>query len=802
MIHAAIERFVRGRGLPRTLSLLLLCSLVATCALFPAGRAYGATAELSVGHRIAYGGYHTNAFSVNGMEAYCGDPNSKTPAPGSYEMRPLDDPLVAAGLWYGFGGPGFRPSLWPATDSHGDAMDDDDHRVATHVSLAFLATNDADFAYGSCDEEFKRWCDEQLFAENAPCGRIRTAGFTLDGASVLAEELPRGFTAYAMATGADSQTMYAMDHRPQGIFEMHKSSRRPDLSDHNASYSLAGARYGVYADDACTAPIATLLTDADGDAVSPPLDPGTYWVKEMEPPPGFTLDPTVHKIAVGAQRTGTLTVQDEPLWASAALLLRKVDDETDGPTSPGAATLAGAEYTVRFFAGRFDDVTAAEGSDALRRTWRMRTDDRGELHLSDAAKVAGDELYRDEEGRPVLPLGTLVIQEATPPKGYLLSDQTFVLAITPSTEGPWAIVDAAPLHRERAVRGDLSFVKVRETDQQRLANVPFRLASNTTGEAHILLTDANGEVRTQAAWNLHTQRTNANDAAVDGNDVADETRLDAAAGVWFGEGEPRDDRGALPFDTYSLTELPVEANAGLQLIHIPALVIERDSVVVNGGTLDDRPEPTPTLRTTARDGLDGDKTVAPTAKAVIIDHVRCSELAIGADYRVTGHLMDRASGNAVVDGSGRPVTSQTAFRADEDHVTVELAFPFDASAYGDSDIVVFETLEDGRSGEAVVVESNLDEHEQTVRVLPRISSPSDPQPPFPSKPSQPSPVGMDAPETIRASLAATGDQEGTVLIVTVAALGALSALIALSLAHKRGTTRRRSYRERLRRNDL
>ncbi len=119
--------------------------------------------------------------------------------------------------------------------------------------------------------------------------------------------------------------------------------------------------------------------------------------------------------------------------------------------------------------------------------------------------------------------------------------------------------DAAPHNQVK--RGDLELVKARESDQHRLGNIPFRITSQTTGENHVFVTDINGEAKTEAAWNPHTQRTNANDAAVAADGTVDESKLDPEAGVWFGltqEGwsvKPNDNLGALPYDTYQVDEL-------------------------------------------------------------------------------------------------------------------------------------------------------------------------------------------------------------------------------------------------------
>ncbi|MFR6329625.1 MAG: SpaA isopeptide-forming pilin-related protein [Eisenbergiella sp.] len=101
---------------------------------------------------------------------------------------------------------------------------------------------------------------------------------------------------------------------------------------------------------------------------------------------------------------------------------------------------------------------------------------------------------------------------------------------------------------EQVIRGDLEFTKVDADDENPMAGIPFTLTSKTTGESHTLVTDENGYYSTSSDYVPHTQNTNAGTSAADG--------------IWFGDGEPDNALGALPYDTYILEEQPCEANQG------------------------------------------------------------------------------------------------------------------------------------------------------------------------------------------------------------------------------------------------
>lgn len=190
----------------------------------------------------------------------------------------------------------------------------------------------------------------------------------------------------------------------------------------------------------------------------------------------------------------------------------------------------------------------------------------------DAAKSAPD----------ALPYGDYLVREAEAPEGYLGTDAEVPFSIEEDGE-------MVELTGERAVanqvrRGDLELVKVSDGDLSRMAGVPFRITSATTGESHVVVTDGNGYASTAASWVPHTASTNANDQAADGS-------WDASAGVWFGASAPDDSKGALPYDTYEIEELPCGANEGKELLGPIEVRVYRDAVTVDLGTFtnDDLP---------------------------------------------------------------------------------------------------------------------------------------------------------------------------------------------------------------------
>ena len=294
-----------------------------------------------------------------------------------------------------------------------------------------------------------------------------------------------------------------------------------------------------------------------------------------------------------------------------------------------------------------------------------------------------------------LPYGTYQMVESKPGEGYLHTDQT-VRSFQIRKDGEVIEFRDGDAAYNQVIRGDLQFVKVGEggeANMGRFANVAFKLISETTGETHIVVTDENGEVRTVTEWNPHSQNTNGND------EITDETLWEDHAGTWFGlttEGwivDVQDELCALPFDTYTLEELPCEGNQGYELVKIPNITISRNNTTIYLGTIDDQFEGVPEIGTTAT--VDGEHTAEPAGEVTLVDTVTYKNLKVGQTYKLSGVLMDKETGEPLLVGEGEEqaqVTAEVEFTPTSAQGTVELTYTFDASALAGKAVVVFEDL--------------------------------------------------------------------------------------------------------------
>lgn len=335
-------------------------------------------------------------------------------------------------------------------------------------------------------------------------------------------------------------------------------------------------------------------------------------------------------------------------------------------------------------------------------------------------------------GNDKLQYGTYGIREVSTSDAYIMSDtneRTFEIR----EQGQMVVLDGDDAVYNQVKRGDFEFVKITERNPERLAGVPFLITNKASGEAHVVVTDSNGQAKTGADWNAHTAATNGNDAAVDANGdgvfsdeekaAVDTTKLDSYAGVWFGhdaEGnmaaQPNDSLGALPYGDYTVEELRVPANRLYELVNFDVSVRRHDASIDLGTITDMRPDvKIPWIGTSARDGADGDRLLVRDPEALVIDRAEYSNLDAGDMYRMVGTLMDKGTGEPVRDAEGNPITAEKVFVAEDVKGFVELAFGFDATTV-QGDVVVFETLYKDGEDEPVAKHEDIDDYYQTVKI--------------------------------------------------------------------------------------
>lgn len=330
--------------------------------------------------------------------------------------------------------------------------------------------------------------------------------------------------------------------------------------------------------------------------------------------------------------------------------------------------------------------------------------------------------YTAETPRDGLPYGTYTIQEVyTHPSYHLLDNsvKTFVIRkegvmVTSQTNGKDFI------YKNRILRGDFEFVKMAEGTNDRICT-PFILTNTASGESHIIVTDKNGQFSSHSSVNAHSKNTNNNDHALetlkkDPKHVFVESDFDYNSGIWFGMGEDgsmadiQDERGALPYGEYELTEVRCENNAALKLVQFKFQVYKEGITAHLGTVVDEWAKPEITTKAwnkeTKQQVSKSDGTIT------IVDTVKIVGLKVGDTYKVRGKFTDYNDEGVVLKSNGKQIKAETTFTATKVVEEVDLEYTFDASNFHGMTGVMFEYLY--HNGELVSSEENIDNVDQTV----------------------------------------------------------------------------------------
>ncbi|WP_379705521.1 SpaA isopeptide-forming pilin-related protein [Mediterraneibacter gnavus] len=380
----------------------------------------GTIATITPGKNHSYGSWGTCEFNVKTETGnhlgFCAEPNSGTPS-GNFSVSILDDSIEknanikAAVLCY------VIPELYEALGKNIYNEKDNNTYAYCHALVGYLYSGSLTGLSASMANGVKMMRD----TVNAH----RQTNPTL----ISYMQRYQVYVAYN-----DQQDIVWVEEQQKGSMNLKKESANPEMTDGNSCYSLEGATYGVYKEQACTTKVADLTTDAQGNSNTVEVDAGTYYVKETKAPKGFVLDKQVHPVTVTAGRTSIVKVKDIPTLDPVGVLLGKIDKETNQNKPQGSASLEGAEFTVKYYQ-TLSDSDPGQAGQSPERTWVFRTDEDGFCEYNTQYLVSGDELYLAPSGVPSLPLGTITIQETKAPEGYLLNSEIYVVKITSNNDG-------------------------------------------------------------------------------------------------------------------------------------------------------------------------------------------------------------------------------------------------------------------------------------------------------------------------------------------------------------------------------
>ena len=530
--------------------------------------------------------------------------------------------------------------------------------------------------------------------------------------------------------------------KPKYTVTLTKTSADVKITNGNANYSLEGAVYNVYEangmpnHDYTNDPVvATFTTQKDGHAtLSKKLENGDYVTIEQVAPLGYTLDTSVHRFSVGGKSTD-ISVVDDP--SAVTLTVTKKDSDTNSSVAAGNASLAGAVYRVSY--------------------------------LQDGREVHKD-ITTNSSGRAVLkgiPIGQIKVQEISSPLGYKLDPIVHIYNVAPhevtSVEFELEPADFTEevmkgqiaLHKQYETLDDLaeeqsaefdvylksagSFDAAKETERDHITTGADGMATTKDlpygtyvvhqtkgGNGRQLVADFDVSISEDGkvySYDLVNTQKNAQlkivktseDGVIEGikfrvtriEDGYSAEYTTNAAGEILTETLPiyADKDGATKYQ-YRVEELDTEKTFGYQLPD--SQTVELSEGEIASVSFHNKPIEIGTKAT-----VEGEKEIDPLDKVTLTDTVSYTGLVPGKEYKVTGVLMDKETGEKLL-VNGKEITAETTFIAETKNGSVDVTFIFDATGLHGKEIVVFEDLY--RENVLLATHADINDEGQTVKI--------------------------------------------------------------------------------------
>lgn len=530
--------------------------------------------------------------------------------------------------------------------------------------------------------------------------------------------------------------------KPKYTVTLTKTSADVKITNGNANYSLEGAVYNVYKayvnpnhDYANDPVIATFTTDANGKAtLSRKLENGDYVTIEQVAPLGYTLDKNVHRFSING-KSANLDVVDDP--TKIRLTVRKKDADTNSNVPQGDATLEGAQYRITY------------------------TNNDEKIENIVTTNKSGQAVLRN------IPIGVLVtVEEIGVPLGYKLDSKVHTYITTTDTKE--LEYDLIPedfteevmkgqiaLHKqyetldepadEQGAEFDVylksagSFDAAKETERDHITTGADGMATTKDlpygtyvvhqtkgGNGRQLVADFDVSISEDGkvySYDLVNVQKNAQlkivktseDGVIEGikfrvtrlEDNYSAEYVTNAAGEILTETLPiyADKDGATKYQ-YRVEELDTKETFGYALPD--PQIVELSEGEIASACFHNVPIEIGTKAT-----VEGEKEVDPLDKVTLTDTVSYTGLVPGKEYRATGVLMDKETGEKLL-VDGKEITAETVFVPEAKNGSVDVTFIFDATGLHGKEIVVFEDLY--RENVLLATHADINDEGQTVKI--------------------------------------------------------------------------------------
>ena len=489
---------------------------------------------------------------------------------------------------------------------------------------------------------------------------------------------------------------------------------------------VSGVRFRVTGNGVDT----TVQTGTDGTIIVPNLKAGSYTVTELDVPDQY-VQPKSQTVTVKANETATVSFTNVlKKWKAT---ITKVDAETGA--AQGDASLAGAVYGVYHGSDLIDQYT---------------TNASGQFTTKEY--VCGDNWY---------------IQEISPSSGYLLDTTKYPVGAEPDkytlehNQIPIGV-------KEQAIKGKIQIHKQYETLEgtpKDEAAAEFQVYLKSAGsydkakasERDTIITSASGYAVTKnmpyGTYIVHQTKGGAGrefvgdfEVVISANNqtysyellnelkngqlkiikTSDDGKVEGiqfrvtrladnyskvyttdASGLILTETLPifEDNEGKTKYQ-YRVEELDTKETFGYALP-------DPQTVELSEGEIASVCFHNVPIEIGTKATVEGEKEVDPLDKVTLTDTVSYTGLVPGKEYRATGVLMDKETGEKLL-VDGKEITAETVFVPETKNGGVDVTFIFDATGLHGKEIVVFEDLY--RENVLLATHADINDEGQTIKV--------------------------------------------------------------------------------------
>ena len=495
----------------------------------------------------------------------------------------------------------------------------------------------------------------------------------------------------------------------------------------NASGRTVTLKDGIDISDGAVA--ATLVFQSGAHSVSTGnvLPMGTYTIKESKTNKWYemntawsdtaTLTDDGSDVLATAYASGKKTAELTETPLRATISLYKIDRETGKAEPQGEGSLENAEISIYNIS---ENPVKVNGT--VYESYKGKS--AGWIRENGTACCV---VYTDAEGNaetPALPGGTYLALETAASEGYLVNTEWApVITINGPVLKAGNTKCDTPLE-EQIIRGDLKAIKT-EINGHKRANIPFaidRIEKQEDGsweivESHVIVSDEKGIIDTAKK---RSGNANSFDQYEQYGIFTDDSKLDPAVGVWFGEQSAvNDEAGALIYGTYQIRELQCKANMGEDLLLSNPIEVKADSETAEYDDI--LVDLSVELHSILTDKESGTHSIPCKGSVTVEDKITYTNLKNTMTYTMKAEIVladDPDTVLATFTKDFRPSGTETSETVNSGEIT--LSGTIDTSGYEGREIASRVTLIEHISGNSIMISTHnqaLDDPDQSAYVV-------------------------------------------------------------------------------------